>query len=842
MDIKRYLKLLRLKRQKPDLTDESAPPSPVRNLRSISQGMLGRSSGLILYVLITILVVSLFVGKYGFLEKLATGMQDGMFKFRGKVDVAPAEIVIVGIDDRSVDNLAPWPWPRDLLAQSIYLISQGSPKAIGLDVFLPDQVDEDTSGRTDILADEIYASGNIFLPIYFSLSDVGIAPEPAPAWVKSSAVGETGNFSRSWSSTSHARQIYYPSSSLAEESRGFGHINIHYDGDGLVRKEPLLIDYDGQLYPSFALRLASAYLRVKPSDIRLQEEEGVLVGKVLIPTDKNLHMLVDYLGPNMSFKRISALTLFTGEVGRDTFKDKIVLVGLTSTESKTWIQIPAFGQINEVERIATVAENIIQRDFLKHLSAFWNVLTLILIGVFCALVLPKVSLSYRIVILMVFLFVIFNFSYIMFSSFGTLTKPVYPIIELVFFLIASPAIKAKKSREEVTEADESEVGFAEDRFEDEVRSVRTEEEEQEEPDGDLSTRFSSSKLVAERSQEPGSDTPKGQSETLTRKQETPLPGETPPSASEQTMQLPKTPLPDVPPERSSTPFPSEKTPSISQFGRYKIVEVLGRGGMGTVYKGLDPVLDRPVALKTIRLDFALSSSEVSELRERLIQEAKAAGRLSHPNIVTIYDVGEEGGQQYIAMEYLSGYTLEDFIKKKGVLNYRIVAKIIMQTCEALSYAHSHGIVHRDIKPANIMLLDDFHAKVMDFGIARLEATSLTKSNVALGTPHYISPEQLEGKPADKRSDIFSLGVVMYELLTRQKPFQGENISTLMYRILNYQPPAPSSIDDKSPLVFDHVVAKAMAKLPEERYPDAEEISKIMREFVSSFVVTRSIRI
>jgi CHASE2 domain-containing sensor protein len=838
MNIKGYFKVFRLKRQKFNRSQDSAPNSPVHDLKSISQGLLGRFSGMILYVLITILVVSLFAGKYGFLEKLATGMQDGMFKFRGKVDTSPAEIVIVGIDDRSVDNIAHWPWPRDLLAQLVYLISQGSPKAIGLDVFLPDQVDEDTSGRTDILADEIYASGNILLPIYFSLSDVGIAPEPIPTWIKGSAVGEPGSFAKGGSSTLHARQIYYPSPSLAEESWGFGHINIHYDSDGLVRREPLLIDYNGQFFPSFGLRLASVYLKIKPSDIRLQEEGGVLMGKALIPADKNLHMLVDYQGPNMSFKRISALTLFTGEVGRNTFKDKIVLVGLTSTESKTWIQIPAFGQINEVERIATVAENIIQRDFLKHLSALWNVLTLILIGVFCALVLPKVSLSYRIVILMVFLFVIFNFSYIMFSSFGTLTKPIYPIIELVFFLIASPAIKAKKSREEVVEADISEAGFDDDHLEDDIRSDQVEEDSYKDP----STRFSSSELVVEKGQEPSSDTPKAKSEPIIRKQETPLVNETSQASTEQTMQLPKTPVPDVPPERSATPFPAERAPSISQFGRYKIVEVLGRGGMGTVYKGLDPVLDRPVALKTIRLDFALSSSEVSELRERLIQEAKAAGRLSHPNIVTIYDVGEEGGQQYIAMEYLSGYTLEDFIKKKGVLNYRIVAKIIMQTCEALSYAHSHGIVHRDIKPANIMLLDDFHAKVMDFGIARLEATSLTKSNVALGTPHYISPEQLEGKPADKRSDIFSLGVVMYELLTRQKPFQGENISTLMYRILNYQPPAPSSIDDKSPLVFDHVVAKAMAKLPEERYPDAEEISKIMREFVSSFVVTRSIRI
>lgn len=261
-----------------------------------------------------------------------------------------------------------------------------------------------------------------------------------------------------------------------------------------------------------------------------------------------------------------------------------------------------------------------------------------------------------------------------------------------------------------------------------------------------------------------------------------------------------------------------------------------------VYKGVDPMLDRPVALKTIPLDFALSAAEIRQLKERLIQEAKAAGKLSHPNIVTVYDVGEQEGLHYIAMEYLSGYTLEEFIKKKGQLNYRIAAKIIMRTCEALGYAHGHGIVHRDIKPSNIMLLEDFHVKVMDFGVARLGATSLTQSHVALGTPHYISPEQLEGKTADRRSDIFSLGVVVYELLTKQKPFQGENISTLMYRILNYDPPPPSTLDHKIPPVFDQIVAKAMEKKPEERFQDTEEITKVLVEFISSFVVTRSIRV
>jgi len=247
-------------------------------------------------------------------------------------------------------------------------------------------------------------------------------------------------------------------------------------------------------------------------------------------------------------------------------------------------------------------------------------------------------------------------------------------------------------------------------------------------------------------------------------------------------------------------------------------------------------------LKTIRLESIASPEELSELKDRLIKEAQAAGRLSHPNILTIYDVGQEGDLYYIAMEYLQGYPLDKMIQKKSELNYKIVAKIMIQVCEALTYAHENEIVHRDIKPSNIMILDSFNIKVMDFGIARLGGSSMTQTGIAIGTPSYIAPEVLEGKPADKRSDIFSLGVVLYEILTRQKPFKAESISALIYSILNNQPPLPSALNDKTPAIFDRVVGKALIKNPEERYQNAQEMEIPLKEFISSFVVTRSFKI
>jgi CHASE2 domain-containing sensor protein/tRNA A-37 threonylcarbamoyl transferase component Bud32 len=815
--------------------------------------MLKKFSGLILYILITILVISLYGGKYGFLEKLSSNTQDGMFKLRGGTETPPADIIIVGIDDRSINQIGRWPWQRDILAHLISAISQGSPRVIGLDLFLPEDTEEDTSGRTEFLAKEICASGNVILPIYFNLSDVGIAPLRTPEPIVESAIGGGKDYGKMTASLTSARQIYYPSQALTDASYAFGHINIDYDADGLIRREPLIINYDGYLYPSIGLQLAAKYLKTDRGRIKPQKDGGLHVGNINIPADKRQRMLVNYHGPNLSFKRISAVEVLNGEVEPKMFAQKIVLVGLTTAVSKSWVLVPSFGEINEVERIATVTENIIHHDFLKPLSGFWNLLVLILIGIFCALVLPNVSLTYRIVILLVFLFVVFNLTYILFSSFGILTQPVYPMVELLFFLIAAPAIKPKLMPKEKTD----ETDMEESRrtgLEDHPQKALSESGSKGEEVTKKTQETKEEDLTGISVKEPTSEKPEGVSEpetqsvskperVLSEKEDSEYHPSSPSDLSaEKTLAFSKTPATPAPSQISSYTPAAGSPPSLTQFGRYKIIELLGKGGMGTVYKGLDPVLDRPVALKTIRLDFALSPAEISELKARLIQEAKAAGKLSHPNIVTIYDVGEEGGLHYIAMEYLSGYTLEEFIQKKGELNYRIVAKIIMQACEALSYAHQHGIVHRDIKPANIMLLEDFHVKVMDFGIARLETASLTKSNVAMGTPYYISPEQIEGKPADKRSDIFSLGVVIYELLTKHKPFLAENISSLLYRILNEEPPSPSAVNDKTPLVFDRIVAKAMAKKPEERYQEAEEISKSLREFISSFVVTRSVRI
>jgi eukaryotic-like serine/threonine-protein kinase len=263
-----------------------------------------------------------------------------------------------------------------------------------------------------------------------------------------------------------------------------------------------------------------------------------------------------------------------------------------------------------------------------------------------------------------------------------------------------------------------------------------------------------------------------------------------------------------------------------QIGRYRILEELGRGAMGVVYKATDPALGRTVALKTMVLSAEEPDSD--EFQRRFFQEGKAAGQLTHPHIVTVYDFGEEGDIAYMAMELLDGKELRARLKE-GPLPTAEAVDIAAQVADGLGFAHEHGIVHRDVKPGNIMLLARGQAKIMDFGIARVRASDhKTSTGMVLGTPKYMSPEQVAGTPVDHRSDIFSLGIVLYEMLTRSPPFTGDDATQVMHRISTAEPPAPGRINPEVPSLLDFVVARALKKDPAVRYQDANEMAADLR--------------
>src|SRR5258706_4044618 len=273
--------------------------------------------------------------------------------------------------------------------------------------------------------------------------------------------------------------------------------------------------------------------------------------------------------------------------------------------------------------------------------------------------------------------------------------------------------------------------------------------------------------------------------------------------------------------------------TLTKAGRYEIQGELGRGAMGVVYKAVDPVIGRTVAVKTLRLSEEGTGLSRPELLNRFQTEARAAGLLTHPNIVVVFDAGEEEGLYYITMELVEGKSLQALLDSGQAFPLPRVLRIMEQTCSALHFAHERNIVHRDIKPANLMLTADDTVKVTDFGTAKiLQFGTVQQTAHVMGTPSYMSPEQVKGRVVDGRSDIFSLGVLLYEMITGEKPFPGQNITTVIYKIVNEEPVPPRQIDASIHPGISAVVMRALAKDPDTRYQSCREMLEDLRSYRS----------
>ena len=264
------------------------------------------------------------------------------------------------------------------------------------------------------------------------------------------------------------------------------------------------------------------------------------------------------------------------------------------------------------------------------------------------------------------------------------------------------------------------------------------------------------------------------------------------------------------------------------LGRYEVESIIGEGGMGRVYKAVDPMIGRTVAIKTLSDEFR--GELFVEFKQRFFREARSAGRVNHPNVVTIYDVGEADGTAFIAMEYVEGRTLREVLDAGAPLIVDQACRVAAQVASALEAAHKHSIVHRDVKPANIMIAADGSAKLMDFGIARLPDGLRTKTGMLFGSPSYVAPEQIIGNPVDGRSDVFSLGVVLYEMLAGVLPFRRPIVTEVLFGILNDRHDPPSEHNHRVPAVFERIFAKALAKHPDDRYQTAAEFGQVLGDW------------
>jgi len=302
---------------------------------------------------------------------------------------------------------------------------------------------------------------------------------------------------------------------------------------------------------------------------------------------------------------------------------------------------------------------------------------------------------------------------------------------------------------------------------------------------------------------------------------------------------------DSPPPLAATTFPHQPVPAAATagkatpatLGRYRIESEIGRGSMGAVYMGRDPQIGRLVAIKTLALSREFEGDKLVEARERFFREAETAGRLQHPGIVTIFDAGEAQDLAYIAMEYIKGEDLQRYTSPGRLLPVTQLLEIVARVAEALAYAHSQGVVHRDIKPANVMVdLESGLVKVTDFGVARLDDSSRTRTGLVLGTPSFMSPEQMAGRRTDGRSDLYSLGVMLFQLLTASLPHQGETMAKLMNQIANEPAPDIRSLRPELPQELADVVALALEKRPEVRYADGGQMAQDLRTLVAAMLV------
>lgn len=818
-----------------------------------------------MFLLMTIFVVIMHLNGFGPLESAQRSVDDFLIRFVAPKGTRP-NVVIVNVDVRSQNELSDWPWNRDLIADLIAATAHGEPKSILLDFKLPEDANQDSSGDTDTLSRQLAWIDQAVLSYDIAPSTFKSGKTRNPKYLFNNSLlvdnllGEMNE-----NSSLLVRKVFLPAEKLIEHKPYLGFDYDAPDDDYILRHQPLVMNFEGYYYPSQTLLAATVYLGETPENVKVIEGQEIQIGgKRTVPTNSKSELFISFIKPP-EFVKYSAADILSEGFDHNVLNGKMVLIGVedeATTESfKTTMSSSTPSWLIK----ATVLDNIINDNLVvtNESGTAINLLILFVLGGAFSFLLPRVSVVNRTLVIGGGLIILVNANYFILTTFQILPQTIYVALELILFAVVSPLLdseilggstdarfiakesrmkaKAKKKASEEAEVSIRELPFS-NRDQENVATKAVDGEHMketstlqaastkalgtDETDSEDDLPFDHQAIDAENAEESFADSI--QSGAMDQDHHALSLDQTPRTSSSSE---------DEEIEEDSSSSSSKLQfghPDIKSLGRYQIEGILGKGSMGLVYKGIDPAINRPVALKTIRLDFVNDPAELEELKERLFREAQAVGKLSHPNIVTIYDVGSEGHLQYIAMEFLEGQTLEEMIKTKVKFNYRIIAQIINQICLALDYAHERNIVHRDIKPANIMILGDYSVKVMDYGIARVDSNSMTKTGIAMGTPNYISPEQLKGIPIDRRSDLFSLGVVMYEMLLGRRPFRGENITQLIYAITNHEPEKPSVVNPEVPLLFDHIISKALKKNARDRYQKASEIAEDLMDFVSSF--------
>ena len=781
---------------------------------------------------------------------------------------APLErIAVIAIDEASLENMGRWPWSREILANMTDKLAAAKAKVIGNTVlFSEPQIDPgyqyvtkllDIASKAEAPAPDIIAllkeaeqklntdralsesfarAGNVLQPMLFNLGlPLGKPDKPLPDYVSRNALPASAG-----EEALPAQSVKYPIDSIGKSVAAIGHLNQLRDVDGAVRTEPLAVAYYGQLYPSLSVMIAARYLNLATADIKVVPGEGVQLQRLKVGTDPSLLMYSYFYKDRENrpaFAVDSFYDVYQGKIPLDKYRDKIVLIGATAAGLGDAPATPVSASMPPVLTLAHSVSSILQEHFFVSPPwTYWTeMLVVLLIALYVIALLPRLNAGTALTLSSVLFVALLAAHMALMVSMGVWMQLMLPATLLLLghaalvskrFIVTERAkVKSDESSAEsnrmlgLAYQGQGQLDLAWDKF----RQVPLSESLLENLynlalDFERKRQFNKAESVFRymhgynpkfRDLEARLTRAKQLSETVILGGASSHPGGT--------LQL----------------NAGEKP----KFGRFEVQKELGKGAMGVVYLGKDPKIGREVAIKTLALSQEFESDELADVKARFFREAETAGRLSHPNIVTIYDTGEEHDFCYIAMELLKGGDLAPHVKPGNLLPMDKVVSIVARVADALGYAHRQGVVHRDVKPANMMYHADTDTlKVTDFGIARLTDSSKTKTGMVLGTPSYMSPEQLAGKKIEGRSDLFSLAVSLYQMLCGQLPFQGESMAQLMFKIANEPPADIHAFNAEVPPTLIAFLQRALAKNPEERYQTGEEFGGALRAALAARTV------
>lgn len=684
------------------------------------------------------------------------------------------------------------------------------------------------------LAESLAAAGNVVLPMTLTEPDpIGRPDTDLPPYLLENAV-----FNVSASDTNVPPLTYGaiqpPIPVLAENAAGLGHILIMPDVDGALRFEPLAVQYFDIVFPSFSLAVAAESLNLTPEDMEVILGRGVKLGNLDIQTTPRLLMYNYYYSAGDgedAFEHYSFADVFQGIVPVERFRNKIVLIGATALGVGDSFPTPVSPNMAPVTTVAHTISAILQEDFITRpdWAHYAELGVLLLLALYLIVLLPRLRPGTA---ALTSLALLLGLLITEFSLLGSSALWLQLTVPAVFLVAGHLLITIKRfrvtdrirlhSEAEGAESNkmlglsfqqQGQLDMAFDKFrkcpiDDSVMDALYNLALDYERKRQFNKAGSVYSYMADHN-----PNYRDLKKRMKRSQ-----------AMEETVMLGGSGG-----HPGGTLMLDGDEVQKPMLGRYQVEKELGKGAMGVVYLGRDPKINRVVAIKTMALSQEFEADELDEVKERFFREAETAGRLNHPHIVTIYDAGEEHDLAYIAMEFLKGKDLVPQTKPDKLLPPKIVFDLIASAADALDYAHKNGVVHRDIKPANMMYDEEAQSlKLTDFGIARITDSSKTKTGMVLGTPSYMSPEQLAGTKVDGRSDLFSLGVTFYQMLVGQLPFRADSMATLMYKITNEEHAPATLVQPSLPECVDAIINKALEKDVEKRYQTGSELAADIR--------------